>query len=93
MVSKTSFENQGRARVLLVNKGMMKVYADNRAGRLLGAEIFSPQAEHLAHLLAWSIQQQLTLTEVLQMPFYRPVVEQGLKTALQAAARQFDHKK
>lgn len=93
IVGKASFENQGRARVLLVNKGMMKVYADNRTGRLLGAEIFGPQAEHLAHLLAWSIQQQLTLTEVLQMPFYHPVVEEGLKTALQAAARQFDHKK
>lgn len=93
VIGKASFENQGRARVLLVNKGMMKVYADKNSGLLLGAEIFGPQAEHLAHLIAWSIQQQLTLPEILQMPFYHPVVEEGMKTALQAAAKQLDHKK
>ena len=93
IIGKASFENQGRARVLLINKGMMKVYADKKSGQLLGTEIFGPQAEHLAHLLAWSIQQQLTLPQILQMPFYHPVVEEGMKTALQAAAKQLDHKK
>jgi dihydrolipoamide dehydrogenase len=40
------------------------------------------EAEHLAHLLTWAIQQSLTVTELLAMPFYHPVLEEGLRTAL-----------
>ena len=38
--------------------------------------------EHLAHLLAWAIQSGMTVTRALEMPFYHPVVEEGLRTAL-----------
>lgn len=77
-----SFENQGRSRTMLVNKGLMHVYGEIGTGRLLGAEIFGPRAEHLAHLLAWAHQQDLTIPEILDMPFYHPVIEEGLRTAL-----------
>ena len=39
-VTGRSFENQGRSRVMLVNKGAMHVYAERQTGRFLGAEIF-----------------------------------------------------
>ncbi|ODN43935.1 dihydrolipoyl dehydrogenase [Piscirickettsia litoralis] len=81
-VGKVSFEDQGRSRVMLVNKGRLHVYGECGTGRLLGAEIFGPSAEHLAHLLAWSIQSNLTVIDVLHMPFYHPVIEEGLRTAL-----------
>jgi len=54
----------------------------------MGAEMFGPAAEHIAHLLAWSAQQRLTVAEMLDMPFYHPVVEEGLRTAL----RDLNHK-
>ncbi len=38
--------------------------------------------EHTAHLLAWAIQQRLTVDQALAMPFYHPVVEEGIRTAL-----------
>jgi dihydrolipoamide dehydrogenase len=41
--------------------------------------------EHIAHLLAWSHQQELTVERMLEMPFYHPVVEEGLRTALRDA--------
>jgi dihydrolipoamide dehydrogenase len=41
-----------------------------------------PAAEHIAHLLACSVQRQLTVSEILEMPFYHPVIEEGLRTAL-----------
>ncbi len=81
-VGAVSFENQGRSRTMLVNKGLMHVYGEIGTGRLLGAEIFGPRAEHLAHLLAWVHQQGLTIPEILEMPFYHPVIEEGLRTAL-----------
>ena len=49
-----------------------------------------PDAEHIAHLLSWSIQQGMTVSEVLEMPFYHPVVEEGLRTALQNLARNLE---
>ncbi|MBL4601910.1 MAG: dihydrolipoyl dehydrogenase [Emcibacteraceae bacterium] len=77
-----SFEGQGRSRTMLVNKGLMHVYGEYGTGLLLGAEIFGPRAEHLAHLLAWAHQQRMTISEILEMPFYHPVIEEGLRTAL-----------
>lgn len=85
---KVSFEYQGRSRILLKNKGLLHVYAEYSTGRFLGAEIFGPRAEHLAHLLAWSYQQELTIEEMLGMPFYHPVIEEGLRTALRDANKK-----
>jgi dihydrolipoamide dehydrogenase len=77
-----SFENQGRARILLKNKGLLNIYAESSTGRLLGAEMMAPAAEHLAHLLAWSLQKNMTVSDMLDMPFYHPVIEEGVRTAL-----------
>ena len=77
-----SFEDQGRSRILLKNKGLLNVYADPATGRFLGAEMLAPAAEHLAHLLAWALQGKMTVVQMLGMPFYHPVVEEGLRTAL-----------
>lgn len=77
-----SFENQGRARIMDRNTGLLNVYADLATGRFLGAEMLVPAAEHLAHLLALALQNKMTITQMLEMPFYHPVVEEGLRTAL-----------
>lgn len=81
-IGEVSFRNQGRSRVMLVNKGHMRVYAEQGSGRFIGAEIFGPAAEHLAHLLAWAHQAGMTVPQMLDMPFYHPVIEEGLRTAL-----------
>ena len=69
------------------NLGTLRVYGSPADGRLLGAEIFGPDAEHLAHLLAWAIQRGDTVADALAAPFYHPVVEEGLRTALQRLAK------
>ena len=82
------FTNQGRARAAQRNRGALHVYADRATGRLQGAEMCAPAAEHLAHLLALAVQQKLTVHDLLGMPFYHPVLEEALRTALRDAARQ-----
>ena len=82
------FTNQGRARAAQRNRGALHVYADRATGRLQGAEMCAPEGEHLAHLLALAVQQKLTVHDLLGMPFYHPVLEEGLRTALRDAARQ-----
>lgn len=81
-VGEVSFENQGRSRVMLKNRGVARLYGEQGTGRFLGAEIIGPSAEHLAHLLAWAHQNQMTVSQMLDMPFYHPVIEEGLRTAL-----------
>jgi dihydrolipoamide dehydrogenase len=88
VVGEVSFENQGRSRVMLKNQGLLRVYADSRDGRFLGAEMLGPRAEHLGHLLAWAHQSRMTIADMLAMPFYHPVVEEGLRSALRDACRQ-----
>ncbi len=85
VTGEVSFEDQGRSRVMLKNRGLMHVYADRATGRFLGAEWIGPRAENIAHLLAWSYQQGMTIAQMLAMPFYHPVVEEGLRTALRDA--------
>ena len=72
---------------MLQNHGKLRIYADYATGNFLGAEMFGPRAEHLAHLLAWAHQQDLTIAQMLEMPFYHPVIEEGLRTALRQTAK------
>lgn len=91
VTGEVSFEDQGRSRVMLKNKGLLRIYADADTGCFLGAEMFGPRAEHLGHLLAWAHQTGTSVAQMLEMPFYHPVVEEGLRTALRdadAALRQ-----
>ena len=90
VVGEVSFKDQGRSRVMLKNTGMLRVYADARNGRFLGAEMVGPRAEHIGHLLAWAHQSRMTIADMLGMPFYHPVVEEGLRTALRHACRQLN---
>lgn len=82
-----SFDNQGRSRVMAVNRGALRVYGAHGCGLFLGAEMAAPAGEHLAHLLAWALENRMTVDRMLDMPFYHPVIEEGLRTAL----RQLHH--
>jgi dihydrolipoamide dehydrogenase len=88
VIGEVSFEDQGRSRVMLKNQGLLRIYADPDDGQFLGAEMFGPRAEHLGHLLAWAHQSNITVEQMLEMPFYHPVIEEGLRTALRDARKQ-----
>ena len=82
----------GRALIMGKNKGLIRVYADKASGRLLGSEMITVKGENLGHLLAWCIQKEMTVGEVLQMPFYHPVMEEALQAALYDLYHKVDAK-
>lgn len=88
VIGEVDFADQGRSRVMLKNRGLLRVYAEQKTGKFLGAEMVGPAAEHLGHLLSWACQQGMTISQMLAMPFYHPVIEEGLRTALRDADRQ-----
>ena len=69
----------GRALIMGKNKGIMRIYVDKTNAKLLGATLVSVKGEHVAHLLAWSIQQGLTVFDIVRLPFYHPVIEEALQ--------------
>lgn len=87
VTGRVDFGGQGRSIILGYRRGLLEVHADPE-GRLIGAEMICAGAEHLAHQLAWLIQRRTTVTEALQLPFYHPVLEEGLRSALQDLRRQ-----
>lgn len=72
----------GRALIMAKNKGLVRIYADKATGRLLGGTLVAPKAESVAHLLAWAVQWDKTVFDLLTVPFYHPTVEETLQAAL-----------
>ncbi len=77
-----SYAKQGRAKAFAANVGLVQLHAEPEDGRLLAAKLFGPASEHSAHLLAWAVSCRLTATDALDLPFYHPTYEEGLKPAL-----------
>ncbi|MGR3375811.1 dihydrolipoyl dehydrogenase [Salipiger abyssi] len=86
-IGTADYSSQGRARVDDENTGVARIYAAAPRGRLIGADLFCPGADHMGHLLALAIQQGLTAEELLSMPFYHPTLEEGLRGALKEICR------
>jgi len=70
------------------NRGLIRLYAERRTGRLLGAAMIGPRVGHLAHRLAWSIGQGHTVQRMLSLPCATSVIEESLRDALTQAFRR-----
>lgn len=87
------FKQQGRAFLMNKNAGMLNLYVEKSDGRILGAQMAVPHGEHMAHHLAWSMEQELTVHDMLELPFYHPTLEEGLYTLLLKCVKKLETKK
>lgn len=92
ITASTQINMLGRALVMGRNRGALTLYAARSDGRLLGALLVAPGAEHLGHLLAWAIQMGMTAAQAIRMPFYHPVLEEALQPVLRELATHTQHK-
>ncbi len=90
-IGEVDFEGQGRSRVMLKNQGLLRVYGEYGTNLFMGAEMVGPRMEHIAHLLAWAHQQRMSVPQMLDMPFYHPVIEEGVRTALRDLNTRLRH--
>ncbi|NND41668.1 MAG: dihydrolipoyl dehydrogenase [Silicimonas sp.] len=84
-VGSASFASAGRVRLARSSGGIIRIYADRETAQLRGAAIIAPEAEHLAHLLAYAISREADLRKMLRMPFYHPTHEEVLRRAIRAS--------
>lgn len=89
-VAELQFGPVGRALMMGKNRGVLKLYVNKSDGLLMGAAMACVKGENLAHLIAWSIQQGLTVFDLLKMPFYHPVIEEALQAALYSVLSELD---
>lgn len=93
LTGKADFRMNGRAIQSGQPYGGMHLYVHRDHGHVLGATFFCPGGEHLAHTLLWWMEtagrQGATIRDLAAMPFYHPVLEEGLQSAIQDAAAQW----
>ncbi|WP_234852982.1 dihydrolipoyl dehydrogenase [Paracoccus everestensis] len=80
------YSDQGRARIEARAGGMLRLGSDAQ-GRLTGADLAVPGADHLAHLLVAAVMNGSTASDLLDLPFYHPTLEEGMKPALRAICK------
>ena len=88
VIGSIRFEDESRAVIEGTNGGKLRRYVETVAVLLLGAEAACPGAEHLGHAPALALQQRMTVSDLLQMPFYHPTAEEALRAALLDAAQK-----
>lgn len=86
------YKQQGRAFLMNKNAGLLNLYVKKNDGKLLGAQMNIPHGEHIAHQLAWAIEQELTIHDMLKLPYYHPTLEEGLYTLLLQCVKKIDIK-
>ena len=91
-IGEIQFAPVGRALIIGKNRGLLRLYVQKSDGLLLGASMCCVKAENLAHLICWSIQNGMTVFDMLKMPFYHPVIEEALQAALYNVLSQLDVK-
>ncbi|MDF1614377.1 dihydrolipoyl dehydrogenase [Desulfurivibrio dismutans] len=82
VVGSHDFAGQSRARMNNSDQGSIRIYGRRTDGLILGAEMAIPAGEHVGHLFAFAIQKKATVADLLRMPFYHPVIEEGVQSAL-----------
>ena len=84
VIGEASYADQGRAKVEGRNAGLVRFYAAPADGRITGATLLGPGMDHIGHLIAWAVDRGETATSLLELPFYHPTFEEGLKSALRS---------
>ncbi len=78
------YGDQGRARMEARAEGVARFYAEPATGKLTGAAMIGPGMDHIAHLFALALMRGESASSLLDMPFYHPTLEEGLKTGLRS---------
>ncbi|GGC00519.1 dihydrolipoyl dehydrogenase [Marivita lacus] len=89
-IGEAAFDGAGRTRLQRAHGGALRIYAEKATGRLLGAAIVAPEAEHIAHFLAYAITREDDLSGLLRAPVYHPTHEEVLRRALRATLAKCD---
>ena len=80
------FNDHGKSILMEANYGYVKVLADPRHGRLLGAEIVGRDAGELIHCFSGPFAMRATVHDMLRAPWYHPTLAEIITYPLEEIA-------
>ncbi len=82
------FDDHGKSILMEEKYGYVKVLAEPKRGRLLGAEIVGKDAGELIHCFSVALAQKATVRDLLRAPWYHPTLAEILTYPLEEIAEK-----
>ena len=82
------FNDHGKSILMEANYGYVKVLAEPKRGRILGAEIVGKDAGELIHCFSAPLALRATVRDMLRAPWYHPTLAEIITYPLEEIAHQ-----
>lgn len=82
------FNDHGKSILMEANYGYVKVLAEPKRGRILGAEIVGKDAGELIHCFSTPLAMRATVRDMLRAPWYHPTLAEIVTYPLEEIADQ-----
>lgn len=82
------FNDHGKSILMEANYGYVKVLAEPKRGRILGAEIVGKDAGELIHCFSTPLAMRATVHDMLRAPWYHPTLAEIITYPLEELAEQ-----
>jgi pyruvate/2-oxoglutarate dehydrogenase complex dihydrolipoamide dehydrogenase (E3) component len=86
------FNDHGKSILMDANYGYVKVLAEPKRGRILGAEIVGKDAGELIHCFSGPLAMRATVFDLLKAPWYHPTLAEIITYPLEEIADQITAK-
>jgi len=80
------FDDHGKSILMEARRGYVKVIAEPKRGRILGAEIVGPSAGELIHCFSAPLAMRATVSDMLRAPWYHPTLAEIITYPLEQIA-------
>jgi pyruvate/2-oxoglutarate dehydrogenase complex dihydrolipoamide dehydrogenase (E3) component len=87
-VASYPFNDHGKSILMDANYGYVKVIADPKRGRILGAEIVGKDAGELIHAFSGPLAMRATVFDLLRAPWYHPTLAEIITYPLEEIAEK-----
>ncbi len=84
------FDDHGKSILMEELCGFVKVLAEPKTGRILGAEIVGPHASDLIHCFSAPLAMRATVFDLLRAPWYHPTLAEILTYPLEEIAEKIN---
>jgi pyruvate/2-oxoglutarate dehydrogenase complex dihydrolipoamide dehydrogenase (E3) component len=88
LVATYPFDDHGKSILMEAKYGYVKVIAEPRRGRILGAEIVGKDAGELIHCFATPLAMRATVFDMLRAPWYHPTLAEIITYPLEEIAER-----
>ena len=86
------FNDHGKSILMEANHGYVKVLAEPKRGRILGAEIVGKDAGELIHAFSGPLAMRATVFDLLRAPWYHPTLAEIITYPLEEIAEKLHQK-